>query len=246
MPVKVKNTISKGSIIMHSTDPILFQNSDTKEPAPQPLRDLDKDQVVSMSGSRRSHSARNKIPWVSDCVLKRKDAVDWLSRNPFTRMQAKLHAENHEAQLLAQSVLDTENGFVKELDNYLNYRDVLELRKKELLHKKWKECVSEPIQKQIKEHINKYCYQEAEQMRSMFLQYLDYCNTKGFVFLKDYDPREYNPFLLHINRPHYFKVSTPILEDPLLIQHQDRMKEKGIVLQCQTGTERRPVELQIK
>ncbi|XP_036406211.1 protein FAM228A [Megalops cyprinoides] len=148
---------------------------------------------------------------------------------------ANLETENREARLITQPLLDTENGFVKDLDSYLSHRGTLELRKRELLHKRWTERVWAPIQKSIEEHLSLCCCEEAERMRSALLHYVEYCNAKGFVSLEDYDPNEYDPFLHHINRPHYFKVSTPALKDPLLHQSRERNKEIRTVLRCQTG-----------
>ncbi|KAJ8356477.1 hypothetical protein SKAU_G00192710 [Synaphobranchus kaupii] len=71
-------------------------------------------------------------------------------------------------------MLDTEKGFVKDLDSYLSHRGTLELRKKELLHMRWTERVWMPIQKNIRDH---QCVDE-EKMRSAILHYLEHCNTK--------------------------------------------------------------------
>ncbi|XP_037394057.1 protein FAM228A isoform X2 [Pygocentrus nattereri] len=58
---------------------------------------------------------------------------------------------------------------------------------------------------------------------------------KGFVSLETYDPQEYEPFLLHLSRPHSFQVSTLPLKDPLSLQARARMNEKRTILRCQTG-----------
>ncbi|XP_062406304.1 protein FAM228A [Sardina pilchardus] len=60
-------------------------------------------------------------------------------------------------------------------------------------------------------------------------------SPQGYVFLDTYDPQEYDPFLLDSIHAYTSKVTTPVLKDPLFIQSRDRMKEKRVVLRCQTG-----------
>uniref|UniRef100_A0A8C4X8V0 Uncharacterized protein n=1 Tax=Erpetoichthys calabaricus TaxID=27687 RepID=A0A8C4X8V0_ERPCA len=138
--------------------------------------------------------------------------------------------ETREANMLVQSILNTEQVFIK-LDGYLNYIEGRELRKKELLHKAWTVGVSEPVQDKLQKHVKIHCPSKAEENKKLFLQYLDYCNKKGHVFLEDYDPYEYNPFLLHLNHPKYFKV---LLNDPLFKQSHGRMEEDAAILHCIT------------
>ncbi|XP_043918698.1 protein FAM228B isoform X2 [Protopterus annectens] len=168
--------------------------------------------------------------------IRRRTANDWLSPKYFSYIQAVASAESHEANLIAHPLLDTENSFVKEMERFLHHRDVLELRKKELLYKKWSESVSEPLQQKIEDLVES---QSAEDIRSrkslMLAKYLNYCNKKGCVFLEDYNPQEYNPFYLQYHRPHYFKVVTPALNDPLLLQSRERAQEEGTILRCKTG-----------
>ncbi|XP_064197090.1 protein FAM228A isoform X2 [Anguilla rostrata] len=149
--------------------------------------------------------------------------------------KAIVEHEHQEARLITWPMVDTEKGFVKDLDSYLSHRGTLELRKKELLHMRWTERVWMPIQKNIRDHHLLCQGKEAEKMRSAVLHYLEHCNTKGFVSLESYDPNEYDPFLHLISGPRYFKVSTPSLKDPLLLQSRDRTREMRTVLHCQTG-----------
>ncbi|KAK1170280.1 protein FAM228A [Acipenser oxyrinchus oxyrinchus] len=235
MPINVKMTSSRkaGSSIIYSPQyrDCFTQSTTIEEPARTSRRHL-KEQSASMSETRRLPYLRNSA---SACFAKRKDTTAWLSHNSFTHIQANADVESCEANAMAQTILDTENGFVKELDNYLKYKEMRERWKKELLCKKWTECVSGPVQHTIEKHIKNHCYEKAKEGRRMFLQYLDCCNKKGYVFLEDYDPREYNPFLLHLSKPHYFKFLTPTLNDPLLKQSYERMQEERLILLCQTG-----------
>ncbi|XP_035278392.1 protein FAM228A isoform X1 [Anguilla anguilla] len=192
------------------------------------------DMSISMSDSRRS-CLGNRIPFPSKCVGKRRAPEGWLSHSSIGRLQAIVEHENQEARLITWPMVDTEKGFVKDLDSYLSHRGTLELRKKELLHMRWTERVWMPIQKNIRDHHLLCQGKEAEKMRSAVLHYLEHCNTKGFVSLESYDPNEYDPFLHLISGPRYFKVSTPSLKDPLLLQSRDRTREMRTVLHCQTG-----------
>ncbi|XP_072551263.1 protein FAM228A isoform X2 [Salminus brasiliensis] len=123
-----------------------------------------------------------------------------------------------------------------DLELYLDHRDTLALRKRELLHKCWTECVWRPIQRSVKQRFTHTCCEGAEPMNAMLAHYINYCNTKGFVSLENYDPKEYEPFLLHISRPHSYQVSTPSLKDPLSLQSRARMREKRAILRCQSGS----------
>ncbi|XP_067880810.1 protein FAM228A isoform X2 [Heterodontus francisci] len=76
------------------------------------------------------------------------NCVDWLSKKSFAHLQ--------------------------ELDKYLAYKDMLNLRKKELLYKKWNEYVYEPVQWKVKAKLN----QSFERRCPSVLQYLDNCNIK--------------------------------------------------------------------
>ncbi|KAM7061156.1 protein FAM228B isoform 2-T5 [Acridotheres tristis] len=93
-----------------------------------------------------------------------------------------------------QCILDREN-FVRELGRYLRHSDFLNLRKKELLYKKYIEDVSEPFMQKMKDRMDSQSQEEMQKRRREQLsQYLNYCTKKGYVFLDDYDPSEYDPF----------------------------------------------------
>lgn len=162
------------------------------------------------------------------------DVQHTLSLSSRKQLLEQLHSEQQEVNALTQPLLETEAGFIKNLDHYLTHRDALDLRKRKLLYKRWTQSVWLPVQRSIKQHFTHHGYNETQKMRSMHAHYINYCNAKGFVFLESYDPLEYNPFLHHFNT-HYHKISTPTLEDPLSLQSRARIKEKTAVLRCQTG-----------
>ncbi|KAM9550984.1 protein FAM228A isoform 1-T2 [Salvelinus alpinus] len=134
---------------------------------------------VRMTGRRgRGGEKRRSEVWLPGPP--RGPWVDWLSHTSFRRLQVKLESENQEARAITQPLLDTENGFVKDLERFLCRQERAELRKRELLHKRWTERVWTPIQKRsVEDQVSHCCYDEAERIRSMFLHYIHYCNSKG-------------------------------------------------------------------
>uniref|UniRef100_A0A8B9QTV8 Protein FAM228B n=1 Tax=Anas platyrhynchos TaxID=8839 RepID=A0A8B9QTV8_ANAPL len=135
----------------------------------------------------------------------------------------------------AQAILDRENYFVREVDRYLRHNDFLNLRKKEILYKKWLEDVSEPLLQKIEDKMGSQSSDEIEKRKEEQLAlYLNYCKKKGYVALETYDPAEYDPFLLQ-RSTECWKVSIPALQDPLLEAIQRKFVETGIVKQCETG-----------
>ncbi|XP_033368980.1 protein FAM228B isoform X3 [Parus major] len=83
----------------------------------------------------------------------------------------------------------------QEVDRYLRHCDFLDLRKTELLYKKYLEDVSEPFMQKMKDQMHSQSEEEVQKRRQeQFSQYLNYCAKKGYVFLDHYDPSEYDPF----------------------------------------------------
>ncbi|XP_045916742.1 protein FAM228A isoform X2 [Micropterus dolomieu] len=150
-----------------------------------------------------------------------------LSHTSRRRLQAKMEVENQQVKEIIQPLLDTENGFVK-LERFLSQRDVTELRRRELLHKRWSERVWFPLQRRVEEHVSSGSGVKA---KNLYNHYLHHCNTKGFVFLETYDLSEYNPFLL--KKTHYFKLNTADLKDPLYLY--ERLREKRTAHSCEAG-----------
>ncbi|KAM6085986.1 protein FAM228B isoform 2-T4 [Theristicus caerulescens] len=109
----------------------------------------------------------------------------------------------------AQRILDRENYFVREVDRYLRHNDFLNLRKKEILYKKWLEDISEPVLQKIEDKMDSQSSEEISKRREQQLSlYLNYCKKK---------------------------VSIPTLQDPLLKGIQRKFIETGIIKQCETG-----------
>ncbi|XP_037837518.1 protein FAM228A isoform X6 [Kryptolebias marmoratus] len=94
------------------------------------------------------------------------------------QLQAKIEAENQQVQEIIQPLLDAETGFMKELECFLTQRDVAELRRKELLHKRWTERVWLPLQRRVEEHVSSCRSLEGRRRRSVYSDYLRHCNSK--------------------------------------------------------------------
>ncbi|KAK1888681.1 Protein FAM228B [Dissostichus eleginoides] len=139
-------------------------------------------------------------------------------------------------------LLDTENGFVKELEKFLIRRDFTELRRRELLHKRWTERVWFPLQRRVEEHVSSCGPAVCKSRQSLYSHFLHHCNTKGFVFLEHYDLKEYDPFLLHIKKPRYLKLGTADLKEPLCLQLHERLKRTASSCEAGCRYTRRQVE----
>ncbi|XP_023286086.1 protein FAM228B isoform X3 [Seriola lalandi dorsalis] len=122
-----------------------------------------------------------------------------------------------------------------QLERFLSQRDVTQLRRRELLHKRWTERVWFPLQRRVEEHVSSCSTLEVKRRQSLYSRYLQHCNTKGFVFLETYDLKEYNPFLLNIKKPQYFKLNTADLKDSLHLQLHQRLEEKRTARSCEAG-----------
>ncbi|XP_041831623.1 protein FAM228A [Melanotaenia boesemani] len=111
---------------------------------------------------------------------------DQLSHASIRQLQAKIEAENQQVQELIKPLLDTENGFIKELDNFLSQQDVAELRRRELLHKHWTEHVWFPLQKRVEERVSTCSPVKVKRWQSLHSDYQHHCNSKiKTVCLKD-------------------------------------------------------------
>ncbi|XP_070190064.1 uncharacterized protein [Littorina saxatilis] len=97
---------------------------------------------------------------------------------------------------------------LQDLNEYLEHTDLLELRKRELLHKNWNEKVYEPIRRQILAAMNGQDWTEKDRRRrELHCQYLEHVNRKGHVFLDTMDKGEYYAQALYCHRPAPITVS---------------------------------------
>ncbi|NXT17178.1 F228B protein, partial [Syrrhaptes paradoxus] len=165
---------------------------------------------------------------------KKNNTKDWLTPKDFCRAKAALD-ESQDIIASVECILDRENYFVREVDRYLRHNDFLNLRKKEILYKKWLENVSDPLLQKIEDKMENQSIEEIRKRKEEQLSlYINYCNKKGYVALEVYDPSEYDPFFLKTSTD-CWKVSVPPLQDPLLKAIQRKFIEAGIIKQCETG-----------
>lgn len=161
---------------------------------------------------------------------------DWLNEKTVKSLQEKSDVESKAARQLYNPLLETESTFVKDLEEYVCHKDVMELRKKEMLHKKWNDRVHEPLRKKIIDVMDGEDWPELDRRkRELHKQYLEFVNEKGYVFLDTMDPREYYAQALNGHRPAPIKVQTQKFRDPLLSQGRERSEEERTIMRCMTG-----------
>ena len=65
------------------------------------------------------------------------------------------------------------------MGNTVSHKEMFNLRKKEMLHRKWNERVYEPIREQIDKEMHGPMYDElARRKREIHKEYLEYTNKK--------------------------------------------------------------------
>ena len=67
---------------------------------------------------------------------------------------------------------------MQDLERFLGRRAVAELRRRELLHKRWTERVWLPIQRRVEDHFSRRCDHEADRLRCLNADYISHCNAK--------------------------------------------------------------------
>ncbi|VDI06949.1 Hypothetical predicted protein [Mytilus galloprovincialis] len=161
---------------------------------------------------------------------------DWLNEKTVKSLQEKSDVESKAARQLYNPLLETESTFVKDIEEYVCHKDVMDLRKKEMLHKKWNDRVHEPLRKKIIDVMDGDDWPELDRRkRELHKQYLEFVNEKGHVFLDTMDPREYYAQALNGHRPAPIKVQTQKFRDPLLSQGRERSEEERTIMRCMTG-----------
>ncbi|KAM9355000.1 protein FAM228A [Pholidichthys leucotaenia] len=93
------------------------------------------------------------------------------------QLQAKMEAENQQVKAIIQPLQDTGHTFLK-LDSFLSQRDVMNLRRRELLHKRWTEHVWFPLQSRLEGRAASPGSVETKRRRSSCSRYLHQSSTK--------------------------------------------------------------------
>lgn len=68
--------------------------------------------------------------------------------------------------------------FQQEVELRLRRQRIQDLRRRELLHKRWSEAVWTPIQRGVEQHMAQAAGQETRRLRAMLLHYIHHCNAK--------------------------------------------------------------------
>ena len=69
--------------------------------------------------------------------------------------------------------------YFQDITDFLQYKKLLDFRKKEVLHKQWNKSVYQPIQKEIEKEINGPTYSElSKRKRELHKEYLEHTNKK--------------------------------------------------------------------
>lgn len=206
-----KKNCERGVIIFHT--PIhkeLFISEDYIEDLQDEIKDIKRPSQPSVKSSNSSrdqrtgskHEAHNSTRSSSQLLNQ-----DRRSRPSTRRLQAKMEAEKQQTREEMQHLRNTETGFVKELENFVNQHDIAERRRKELLHKRWSERVWMPLQRKLERRVSSCGSVDINRRQDLYSHFLQHCNSKGHVFLETYNRKEYDPFLCRLKKSHYLKLA---------------------------------------
>ena len=68
------------------------------------------------------------------------------------------------------------------MEDLINYKEFLDLRKKELLHKRWTDRVYQPIRRQVVKEIKSREFGELfQRKRQLYKEYLEHVNKKVWL-----------------------------------------------------------------
>ncbi|XP_064618457.1 protein FAM228B-like [Liolophura sinensis] len=226
-----------GTVHVYNRD-VISQLSDWTSPLQTPassasqLKSRSAGYTSSSSASRRDGSqSRSTLT-----TEKSEKLTDWLNAKSVKELQDRSDRETRSTRKLLATLLQGEKTFVQDATEYLGNRSILELRRKELLHKRWSDEVYEPLRKKINDEMSSRHWPDVDRRkREMHKQYLEFSNRKGHVFLDTIDPGEYYAMALTGQRPAPLKIATAKLRDPLLSQGSQRNDEDRMMLRCLTG-----------
>ncbi|XP_056014259.1 protein FAM228B-like isoform X21 [Ostrea edulis] len=226
-----------------------------------------KDHITTMKMSKSDVYRRRQKRPMSTSVIQTREGVDsksligqtlrvqdWLNEKTVKGLQERSDMETKEARELYNPLLEVEGTFVRDMQNVVKSKDVLDLRKREMLHKKWNDRVYEPLRGKIIDVMDGEDWPELDRRkRELHKQYLEFVNQKGHVFLDTMDPSEYYAQALNGHRPAPIKVvfnvpdsrpvtapaqiATKAFRDPLLSQGRERSAEERTILRCLTGND---------
>lgn len=191
-------------------------------------------QIPSRSQSRTSRLSR--LSSTASSVGQSRHIENWLNQKSLRHLQDKHSLEDFESRQLYTTVLRNEESFVHGINEFLLENDLLNLRRRELLHKEWHENVYVPTRKKVEEVFeNKHPLLDLRK-REEYEKFLDYKNKKGDVFLDTISKDEYDPLCLMTQEGFTnIKARTGRLLDPLVAQERQRIEEQRAIYRCETG-----------
>ncbi|KAM4529302.1 protein FAM228A [Fundulus diaphanus] len=175
----LKTKRPSGVITVHTSFPVSLLKSE------DPMADVK--ETTGSSGSRASGRSKSGYLWVlsgkrhqvpSLCGPKNSHKQGRLAHTSLRQLQAKMETENQQVQELLRPLLVRENGFMKELESFLTQRDVTELRRRELRHKRWTERVWFPLQRRVEERVSSCNLMEAKRRQNVYGHLLRSCDLK--------------------------------------------------------------------
>ncbi|CAH3161578.1 unnamed protein product [Porites evermanni] len=237
---------ASGRISVHTFDVVdeLLEDNDKHELAKERHR-----RAVSASAVERTRFLNSEVRTVSAKSICPSDHTfriqSWLNEKSVRNIQERTDFESRATKNMYTTLLDNENTFVKDVDRFIDHREALDRRKKQMLFKKWSERVYSPVKEKVDEEMNGPNYRHLDKRkRQIYKQYLDYSNKKGVVFLDVMSPEEYDPLVLNANRPAPLKAITKKLDDPLISQGATRLEEDRTVVRCVTGNKMSDKEIE--
>lgn len=169
----------------------------------------------------------------------------WLNDKTVKAIQQTSDTEAKDMKKIYDDVLETEDTFAKDMEGLVDHREILNVRKKEILHKKWRDAVDGPLSTEVTRVMNGPQYRDlVHRKRLLYKEYLEHVNKKGHVFLDTIAPEEYYPLALYPVRPSMLVAETSTLGDPLLMTERQRCGEERVIVRCMTGSTLKDRDLQ--
>jgi len=158
---------------------------------------------------------------------------NWLCADSIHKVQTESDPDCRMTSQMCESILGAEHQYAEEVSDFLCDQDMLDLRRRELLHRKWSDRVYNPIRGQIDTEIHGKNFSTLRlHKRQLFNEFLEHCNRSGQIFLTSSGETRGANFKL---KPLKLTAQTRLLDDPLLVPLRTLNAEDGIGARCDTG-----------
>ncbi|CAE1289965.1 unnamed protein product [Acanthosepion pharaonis] len=138
---------------------------------------------------------------------------------------------------------EREKTLLAETDLEVLTHELHDLRKREILHRRWTKDVYDPLKKNLGGAVDELHWTSVEAMRhQMHKLYLQYVNTKGHAFLDILNPKEYPKYTFSYGVPS--KIKGKVGPDPLSYQKNQCFEEDRVILRCETGMKYNDTDLE--